>query len=202
VLILDDGLHSRALTPDFALLVVDADYGAGNGLCLPAGPLRAPLAAQIAASDIVLVIGEGAAGDAVAALAHSIGKPTLRARVQPTRESAQRLSGRRVFAFAGVARPQKFLRSLHEAGAVIVGTRWFDDHHRFSNAEMDELERAAGRATAVLATTEKDAVRMGPRISAETLPIELLFERQQDVCALLSRALDQRRSSCFTATAN
>ena len=41
-LILDDGLHSRRLAPDLAIGVLDSDYGLGNGLCLPAGPLRAP----------------------------------------------------------------------------------------------------------------------------------------------------------------
>ena len=59
VLILDDGLHSRSLQPDLAILVVDAGYGAGNGFCPPAGPLRAPLPAQLACADAVILIGEG-----------------------------------------------------------------------------------------------------------------------------------------------
>ncbi|MCQ4188911.1 tetraacyldisaccharide 4'-kinase, partial [Methylocystis suflitae] len=53
VVILDDGFHSRRVAPDLTLIVIDSDYGAGNSRCIPAGPLRAPLDAQLAAADIL-----------------------------------------------------------------------------------------------------------------------------------------------------
>ena len=61
VVILDDGFHSRRIAPDLTLIVIDSDYGAGNSRCIPAGPLRAPLDAQLAAADMLVVIGDGAA---------------------------------------------------------------------------------------------------------------------------------------------
>ena len=194
VLVLDDGLHSRQLAPDLALLVVDADYGAGNGLCLPAGPLRAPVAAQMAMVDAVLTIGDGADAEGVASLGQRMGRPALRARLLPTAEGAARMCGRRVFAFAGIARPEKFLRSLHEAGAILAGTRWFGDHHRFSGGEMSALEVAARRAGAALVTTQKDAARMKSLGCVETLPVELVFERPINIERLLAHALEKARA--------
>ncbi len=187
VLILDDGLHSRRLAPDLALLAVDGGYGAGNGLCPPAGPLRAPAAAQLAAADAVVVIGPGAPGEAIATRAAGLGKTLLRGRLVPSPEAAARLAGARLFAFAGVARPQKFLASLHEIGAEVVGRRWFGDHHAYRARELAALTREARRLGAGLVTTEKDAARLNAGFATEILPVELDLDADARVVAALCR---------------
>ncbi len=194
VLILDDGLHSRRLAPDLALLAVDAAYGAGNGFCPPAGPLRAPLAAQLAAADAVVLIGEGAAADAIAAAAAGLGKTLLRGRLVPCPQAAARLCGVRVFAFAGLARPRKFLSSLQEVGARVVGQRWFDDHHAYRARELAALAYEAGRLGARLVTTEKDAARLGASFTTEILPVELDLSADARRVAALCRARVSREA--------
>ena len=186
-LILDDGLHSRSLLPDLAILVVDAAYGAGNGRCPPAGPLRAPLAAQLACADAVILIGEGEPAPWL-----QPAKTLLRGRLAPDPAAAARLAGARVFAFAGIGRPQKFLRSLEEIGSQVVGERWFPDHHPYSGEELAALARAAERLSARLVTTEKDARRLGAGIAVETLAVRLEFELPEAVAALLRRSLSRR----------
>ena len=191
VLILDDGLHSRRLDPDLAILVVDADYGAGNGFCPPAGPLRAPLAAQLAAADRVIVIGEGRG------LRQPLTKSALRARLAPDPAVAARIAGARVFAFAGIGRPAKFANTLDEIGADVAGFRWFPDHHGYSPRELAELAREAKRLRAALVTTEKDAARIGSNLAVdlEILPITLLFERAEEVDGLLADFLARARTA-------
>jgi tetraacyldisaccharide 4'-kinase len=189
-LVLDDGLHSRSLHPDLAILVVDAAYGAGNGLCPPAGPLRAPLAAQLACAEAVILIGEG---EPPAWLKQA--KTALRGRLASDPAAAARLAGAKVFAFAGIGRPQKFARSLEEIGAHVAGERWFPDHHPYSTEELAALARAAERLSARLVTTEKDARRLGAGGEVETLPVRLEFERAEAVEALLRRSLQPSRSS-------
>ena len=71
VLLLDDGLQSRVIAPDLALMMIDGESGTGNGLCIPAGPLRAPFMRQLAFADALVVVGNGAAGDHIAVLARS-----------------------------------------------------------------------------------------------------------------------------------
>ncbi|GLI92685.1 tetraacyldisaccharide 4'-kinase [Methylocystis echinoides] len=190
VLILDDGFHSRRLAPDLALLTIDSDYGAGAGRCLPAGPLRAPLRDQFDAADALVIIGDGDAG---LALAESGAKPAFRATVTGT---GQDFKGRRVVAFSGIARPEKFFATLAAAGAEIVSRRAFADHHRFSAAEMATLAALADARQATLVTTEKDAVRLppdAPRVG--TLSVQLTFADADEVRAALAAALDAARLS-------
>ncbi|HXY58694.1 MAG TPA: tetraacyldisaccharide 4'-kinase [Methylocystis sp.] len=184
-LLLDDGLHSRSLKPDLALLVVDADYGAGSGFCPPAGPLRAPIAAQLAAADALVVIGTGEAWGALPAFA-----PKLHAQLAPTPGSAATLAGAKLFAFAGIGRPEKFRRTLSDAGAQLCDFRAFPDHHVYSRADLAALERAAQAQGARLITTRKDAVRIGSAV--ESLSVDFIFKEEARVKALLREALKRR----------
>ena len=206
------GLHGRRLEPDLAILVVDANYGAGDGFCPPSGPLRAPLAAQFACADIVLAVSSGAGEECfprvVAELIPTLarlrstadhrnhlrrGKPLLlRARLKPDPRVGSRLAGRRVFAFAGLGRPEKFLRSLDEIGADVEGFRWFPDHHVYTPDDLMALAREAKRRGASLVTTRKDAVRIGPH-APEALPVKLTFELPGAVETLLADFLAQAR---------
>src|SRR3974390_1974791 len=68
VIVMDDGLQNASLGKDFTMALVDARRGLGNGQVFPAGPLRAPLRAQLSRCDALLIVGGGdAAASAVAA---------------------------------------------------------------------------------------------------------------------------------------
>ncbi|HEY8162996.1 MAG TPA: tetraacyldisaccharide 4'-kinase [Methylocystis sp.] len=188
LLILDDGFHSRRLAADLTLLVIDSDYGAGNGRCLPAGPLRAPLPAQLQAADAALIIGDGVAGRIFEAKNR---KPVFHARIIPEKT----LAGARVIGFAGIGRPEKFFRALAEAGAEVVATRAFPDHHRFSVRDIAGLAELGRRYGAKLVTTEKDAVRLPPGVVCDILPIGLGFREPGAFLETLVAALRRARLS-------
>lgn len=175
VIVMDDGLQNPSLAKDLSLAVVDGPAGLGNGLPFPAGPLRAPLARQWPHVGGLIVIGNGAGGDAVARAAERRGLPVHGARL--VRE-ADDLAGRRCLAFAGIGRPEKFYATLAEAGAVIVGTRPYPDHHPYRARELAALAEAARRLDAELVTTEKDAVRLPRAFAARVrvLRVRLAFD--------------------------
>lgn len=192
-LILDDGFHSRRLAGDLSLLVIDADYGAGNGRCIPAGPLRAPLDAQFAAADALVVIGDGAAGRS---LADRSGKSVFDARIVADGQAAGALAGARVCAFAGIGRPDKFFRTLRETGADIVSAKSYADHHCFGPDDIAELRDLQRRHDARLVTTEKDAMRLRKSgLPVIVLPISLAISEKDRLMTIVSAALQRARLS-------
>lgn len=198
VIIMDDGLQNPSLAKDLALAVVDGATGFGNGLPLPAGPLRAPIEAQWPKVGAVLVIGNGAAGDAVARSAKSRGKPVLRGRLTPDPVAAARLAGRSVLAFAGIGRPQKFFDTVRACGALVEVERAFADHHPFSATDLASLNDEAARRGLLLVTTEKDAARLGASDFANNalaLPVRLHVEDEENLRGLVAAALARARQS-------
>ena len=193
VLVLDDGLQNPALAKDFTLALVDGGFGFGNGLCLPAGPLRAPLAAQALHVALIVVVAGAQAIEAPAALA---GKPTLAARLEPDASQADALRGKNVFAFAGIGRPEKFFETLEGLGARLVARRGFPDHHRFAASELEAIFGEARKRGLAVVTTEKDFVRLPAAYAqkAVVLPVTLRFDDDRLLARLLADALARRRA--------
>jgi tetraacyldisaccharide 4'-kinase len=181
--------------------------GIGNGRCLPAGPLRAPLAAQLALVDALVLIGDGQAGEMLVPRAQALGKPVLRADLQPDAQAAAMLKGRRVLAFAGIGRPEKFFATLGQIGAEVVEARAFGDHAPLTPAQICDLTDAAQRQNLLLVTTAKDRARMAGRADcvelmaeAAVLPVRLALREGDDarLDALLAAALAKSRAAAPT----
>ena len=177
-IIMDDGLQNPTLHKDFTLMVVDGGFGFGNGKMLPAGPLREPLGVALVKSDAVLIIGEDTTGVTAALNSENCELPILRATIQPDESALATLKDKLVIAFAGIARPAKFYDTLKQAGATIISTHDFADHHQFTASELSKLQSEVTTKNATLITTEKDHVRLPDSIKSEvlTLPISLRFD--------------------------
>jgi tetraacyldisaccharide 4'-kinase len=178
-LVLDDGFQDPVLRHDIALVVVDGHVGFGNGRCMPAGPLREPIAAGLRRADAVVLLGEDRRG----AVALCGDLPVLRATLEPEAE-ASALAGRPVIAFAGIGRPQKFFHTLEKIGADVVEAYAFDDHHPYHPHEIGELQDEAAKRGASLVTTTKDIVRVPPRLR-DTIAVLRMTVTWRDEAALL-----------------
>jgi tetraacyldisaccharide 4'-kinase len=199
VVIMDDGLQNSSLVKDCAIAVVDGATGIGNGLPMPSGPLRAPMKAQWSAIDAVLVIGEGAGGEAVARAAEGRGKRVFRALLTPHRATEEALRGRRVLAFAGIGRPEKFFETVRACGAILEQARPFPDHHPYSAADLAGLKNAAESHDLQIVTTEKDLARIasmgGPQPEAGfmALPVRLQLDDETGFRNFVLRRIGDRR---------
>src|SRR5207253_6369693 len=83
------------------------------------------------------------------------------------------------FAFAGIAKPERFFGDLEKAGWPLAGRRTFRDHHQYSAGDLDEINRAARASGAtVILTTSKDAVRIPslPSLNIVEVRLELSIE--------------------------
>lgn len=162
VILLDDGFQNPAVVPSLALVVVDAAKGFGNGRCIPAGPLREPVAVGLGRADLVLTIGDGVAqAQFDAAWGGSVRVPRLQGRLEPL-QMGMDWAGQRVLAFAGIADPSRFFATLRSEGAELVRGEALSDHEILSETLLRRLEAEAAGVGAQLVTTEKDAARLPP----------------------------------------
>jgi tetraacyldisaccharide 4'-kinase len=99
----------------------------------------------------------------------------------PDPQTLADLKGRGVLAFAGIRDPEKFFATLQDAGVEVRVRRPFPDHHRYHRIEAIDLIQQAEAHGLVLATTEKDAVRLSGQDdlaalarAAKALPVTLM----------------------------
>ena len=153
VIVSDDGLQHYRLARDVELAVVDGACGLGNGLMLPAGPLREP-AARLREVDAVVI--NGTARQVVEA--HCVTTMKLEGREFHNVLNPEHVVGpeyfqrQRVHAIAGIGHPPRFFAHLHRLG-IEFEARAFPDHHAYTAHDL-----AYAGADAVV-MTEKDAVK-------------------------------------------
>ena len=185
LVILDDGFQNPFLAKDLALLSIDGESGLGNGHVFPGGPLREPLAFALRRAAAVVRVGDDLVG--VERLVRGR-RPIIGARLEPAAEAAS-LAGQRVFAFTGIARPEKFFASLRATGAVLITTRAFPDHHPYTAIEAANLLSEAKQANALPVTTAKDQVRLPRAVQGHVtvFTVRLIFTQSPELDALLAR---------------
>jgi tetraacyldisaccharide 4'-kinase len=192
-IIMDDGFQNSSLSKNLSVVVIDGRRGIGNGRVIPAGPMRAPLQAQMRHAQALLVLGEPSVHcDTAIATAQENNIPVFHGRLEAEADAVSALIGLRVLAFAGIGDPQKFFSTIAEAGISAPVTQSFPDHHRYSRAEAEALVERAVRENLVLVTTEKDLVRIAhdPEVEAlakvtRALPVTLQVDEEDDFRQLL-----------------
>ncbi len=207
VIIMDDGLQNPALKKDFSIAIVDGKRAFGNGLCIPAGPLRAPLGFQAGLVQAIAINGAADGGDAgslSAPMAKLFAGAIINTHVAPERDIAW-LKNKKLVAFAGIANPERFFALVEAHGGKIAERHTFPDHHSFTDADANRLTTAADAHGALLVTTEKDFVRLrgggaAMRTLAErtrTLPVSLIFDgnARSELAGLVAAAIQRHDSA-------
>jgi tetraacyldisaccharide 4'-kinase len=147
VVLSDDGLQHYALARDVEILVLDGRRGLGNGLCLPAGPLRERSSRQ---RDVDITVINGA--DRAGAWRMDLEPRGLHNVADPQRRLALDGLEGRVHAVAGIGDPERFFLTLESLGLEIE-RHSFPDHHRFVPGDLDFGDGAR------IVMTEKDAIK-------------------------------------------
>ncbi|MFN6925672.1 MAG: tetraacyldisaccharide 4'-kinase [Tabrizicola sp.] len=189
VILLDDGFQNPAVRTHLGLIVVDAARGFGNGRCIPAGPLREPVATGMKRADLVVTIGPPEAQEAFGRLwGAEIAVPRLTGMLRPLAMGMD-WTGERVLAFAGIADPARFFATLEAEGAEVIRGEALADHATLSETLLRRLEAEARAAGAQLVTTEKDAARLPPhwRPRVLTLVVRLQVEDWSPLDAAFDR---------------
>ncbi len=147
IVLSDDGLQHYALARDLEIAVLDEQRKVGNGYCLPAGPLREPVA-RLRQIDHVLMRGSD---DALKGVSYSV-EALVNVHSGEESDVSPGKLGNSVYAVAGIGQPSQFFAMLTERGFSLE-TSVFADHHIFSPGDFSRLQ---GKA---IIMTEKDAVK-------------------------------------------
>lgn len=184
--LLDDGFQHRGLARDFDIVLV-TPQDAGDRL-LPAGRLREPLR-SLRRADAVALIGGASEGSF----------PLERKLVWRARRgiAPQNIPPRPVV-FCGIARPQNFLLQLRAANIEPVAEAFYRDHHLYDENDVRELLRLKQRSEGGgFVTTEKDAVNLGPYLSAlkplSVVSVRLVLEDAANALDTMLRVIDERK---------
>jgi tetraacyldisaccharide 4'-kinase len=166
--ILDDGFQHMQLARDVNIVLIDASKPFGGGHLLPAGRLREPRSALKRADLVVITRSKHAAAIESVVQRHSAAPifyahtklDSVHSRLHPQSTLAE-TRGKAFFAFCGIGNPGAFIADLREWGFQIIGHKFFRDHHRYSSADMGEIEKEAKKAGATgLICTEKDSFNL------------------------------------------
>jgi len=149
VILCDDGLQHYRLQRDLEIVIVDGEYGFGNGLLLPAGPLREGRC-RLKSVDAVIYNGGSPRPGAHSMLLEgelfrSVGLPVETSR-------ADMLKGKAICAVAGIGNPDRFFNQLQQMGLAFE-RRPFADHHSFTREDLQSIKAD------VILMTEKDAIK-------------------------------------------
>lgn len=166
-IILDDGFQHRKLHRDLDILLVDSDKAFGNENLLPAGPLREGMEA-FGRVDKLVVVSKNFEHTRAEKYAKIMGKrlkkDTVVCYTEPDfiyniRTKEHLTTKEKVVAFSAIGQPKQFYGFLKDF--EVVKTVDFDDHHTYSQKDLNELEQICKKfAVTKLITTEKDAVKL------------------------------------------
>ena len=171
--ILDDGMQHRRARRDFELVLIHAAEPFGFNRIFPRGLLREPFSA-LARADAVLITHADevdAAGLAeIDSIVHRYNNTS--AIYQCDHVVRADLAGKKYFAFCGIGSPASFFTNLKSLGGECVGSRAFEDHHDYIEADLAKLVAIAKSAGAeLLVTTAKDWVKLERFADKLALPI-------------------------------
>ena len=155
-IVMDDGLQNPSIKKDISIIVFDQGLGYGNGLMLPAGPLRVPKKSVEKADAVIVIENKHPKKN----FKLPVGVPVFWAKNQTVSPYADDV---KLVAFAGIGYPKKFFAALKN----VVARRAFPDHYEYTQQDIEKLFAIAKKKNAKLITTEKDWVR---------LPIEIRDE--------------------------
>jgi tetraacyldisaccharide 4'-kinase len=184
--LLDDGFQHRALARDFDIVLVTPQDATDR--LLPAGRLREPLR-SLSRADAVVLSG-GAAAESF---------PLERKLVWRVRRgiTPQNVPPRPIV-FCGIARPQSFVLQLRAANIDPVAEAFYRDHHAYTEKDVRELLELKGRSEAGgFVTTEKDAVNLGPYLSAleplSVVPVRMQLDDAANGLDTILRMIEERK---------
>ena len=177
IAILDDGFQDFSIKKNLSIVCFNEKQWLGNGLNIPAGPLRENFSAIKRANCIVI---NGEKNEKIENQVFSISKELkiFYSKYEP--QNINNFKNAQVIAFAGIGNPKNFFDLLKKNKIHILEELNYPDHHKYSKNELEKLIKKSKEKNAVLLTTEKDYFRIEKdyKVNVKYLKIKLKIENQ------------------------
>ena len=189
ILVMDDGFQHRRLRRDLDIVTIDATEPFGYGRLLPAGLLREPLTALRRADAVVVTRVDQCERENLDKLeqklksvnpdlviARSIHSPSYVRLTDGRQSDAEQLKGKKAFAFCGIGNPDAFFRTLKSISLTMVGSKAYNDHYRYTEADIADIYKEAEQLGAeMVLTTQKDWTKIFNRHLPISRPCDIIF---------------------------
>ena len=188
-LIMDDGFQNPSIEKNFSVVVIDGNQEFGNKRVMPSGPLRESIRRGLSRTNVVIVIGD-ISDELTKLIPTSIPIYTAKFKIRKENEI---FKGKNVTAFAGIAYPEKFFKTLAIQGAKIVKKISYSDHHIYDENDLLSLAEIANKTKSILVTTKKDFVRIPKnyRSLIKTLEGEIFFDNEKKLLATIAQVIEK-----------
>ncbi len=172
IVLLDDGYQNFSIAKDLNILVFDAEINLENERVFPLGNLRESPSSAIARADFLICIGSLISRKNLqntfmqhynSKIIDGIFKPNI----TPV------LKKRKLVAFCGIGRPEKFFSMLGALKMEVIDQISFPDHHFYSKKQVTKILKIAERHNALVVTTEKDYVKIPANYKKVIYPINI-----------------------------
>ena len=191
IVIFDDGLQEKTINYDLKIVCFNSLKLDGNGLVIPAGPLRERFN-SIKNYDIVLIN-----GNINKESKNFINKikninPNIRiftAKYVP--KNFSKLKKKKFFIFSGIGNPHTFSDTLKNMKIKFYGYEKFPDHFEYKESDLQKLRELAKLKNCELLTTEKDYLRLKKsfRKNINFLKVELVIDQEKKFYKYLKEKL-------------
>ncbi len=188
--ILDDGLQDKSLNYDISIACFNSSELVGNGLVLPAGPLRERIS-NIIHYDVVFLNGERNSKRFEKKLKRL--NPNLkifRATYNPKNLKSFNFKSNFLM-FSGIGNPFEFQQTLKKYNFKIKKIITFPDHYKYKSSDINNLKNTAKSNNLKIITTEKDYNRLSniQKKNIQFLKIELKIEKEKEFRDILLKKL-------------
>jgi len=173
IAILDDGFQDFSIKKDLSIICFNEKQWIGNGLVIPAGPLREDLSA-LSRTNCVIINGKKNIN-----IEDKILKKNNKTRIFYTKYKAQNIEefkNDKIIAFAGIGNPNNFFDLLKDNNINILEEISFPDHYNYSNKELENLINKTKENNATLLTTEKDFFRISDTYKKNIKHLKIIVE--------------------------
>ena len=173
IAILDDGFQDFSIKKDLSIICFNEKQWIGNGLVIPAGPLREDLSALSRANCVIIN------GKKNINIEDKILKKNNKTRIFYTKYKAQNIEefkNDKIIAFAGIGNPNNFFDLLKDNNINILEEISFPDHYNYSNKELENLINKTKENNATLLTTEKDFFRINDTYKKNIKHLKIIVE--------------------------